>query len=59
MNVSGIQKTFEDLVKYHNTMLVEKTKFIAADLPELVKKLTEKEKEMSHLLRKEEELTKK
>jgi len=33
MNVSGIQKTFEDLVTYHNKMLVEKVRFISKELP--------------------------
>ena len=33
--VIGIQKTFEDLVKYHNQMIVEKVKFITQELPVL------------------------
>ena len=28
-NISGIQKTFEDLVAYHNNMVVEKVKYIS------------------------------
>ena len=35
MNVSDIHKTFEDLVVYHNRMLLEKVKFISNELPEL------------------------
>lgn len=31
--IIGIQRTFDDLVKYHNQMIVEKVKFIAQDLP--------------------------
>ena len=33
INIDGIQKTFEDLVTYHNNMVVEKIKFIVQDLP--------------------------
>lgn len=58
-NVSGIQKTFSDLVNFHNAMVIEKSKFIAADLPILITKLAKEEKEMELLLKKEEELTKK
>lgn len=34
-NVEGIQKTFEDLVSYHNNMLLEKARFIGEELPSL------------------------
>ena len=33
--ISGIQKTFDDLVRYHNQMIVEKIKFITKELPDL------------------------
>ena len=56
VNVAGIQKTFSDLVAYHNNMLVEKAKFIAADLPSLVEKIKEEEKMMATLLTTEKEL---
>ncbi|WP_027628553.1 DUF2326 domain-containing protein [Ruminiclostridium cellobioparum] len=59
VNVEGIQKTFEDLVAYHNNMLVEKAKFIAADLPSLVEKIKEEEKMMITLLTTEKELSEK
>ena len=59
VNVAGIQKTFSDLVAYHNNMLVEKAKFIAADLPSLVEKIKEEEKMMSTLLTTEKELSEK
>ena len=35
-NISGIQKTFEDLVAFHNNMVIEKVKYISQDLPELM-----------------------
>lgn len=59
LNISGIQKTFSDLVNFHNTMVIEKSKFITADLPILITKLEEEEREMSLLLNEEKELTKK
>lgn len=59
INVSGIQKTFSDLVYYHNNMLIEKAKFITADLPFLITKITEEEKEMSVLLKREKQLSEK
>lgn len=59
VNVTGIQKTFADLVAYHNNMLVEKAKFIAADLPSLVDKIKEEEKTLAALLKMEKELSEK
>jgi uncharacterized protein YydD (DUF2326 family) len=44
--INGIQKTFEDLVRYHNQMIVEKVKFIKKELPGLEKAIQEKQ---SHL----------
>jgi len=59
VNVTGIQKTFADLVAYHNNMLVEKAKFITADLPSLVDKIKEEEKTLAALLKMEKELSEK
>lgn len=56
-NISGIQKTFEDLVAYHNNMVVEKIKYISQDLPQLTEKLNNLYSELSSLLKKEKELT--
>ena len=33
--ISNIQKTFDDLVNYHNQMIIEKVKFIIKELPSL------------------------
>lgn len=57
MNVEGIQKTFMDLVEYHNTMLVEKAKFIAAELPSLLIKIEAEKQKISRLLAQERELS--
>jgi uncharacterized protein YydD (DUF2326 family) len=59
MNITGIQKTFEDLVTYHNKMLVEKTKFITAELPDLVKRIKLEEETIRNLLKSEKELSEK
>lgn len=56
-NISGIQKTFEDLVAFHNNMVIEKVKYISQDLPELIQKLKDTQEELSLLLRQEKELT--
>lgn len=56
-NISGIQKTFEDLVAYHNNMVVEKVKYISQGLPELANKLKDSHEELVLLLRQEKELT--
>lgn len=58
-NISGIQKTFEDLVAYHNNMVVEKVKYISQDLPELSQKLKTAREELAMFLKEEKELTEK
>lgn len=55
--IEGIQKTFEDLVDYHNNMIIEKVKYISQDLPELLAKLNELQNELAILRKKEKELT--
>ncbi|MDR2089781.1 MAG: DUF2326 domain-containing protein [Clostridiales Family XIII bacterium] len=56
-NISGMQKTFEDLVAYHNNMVVEKVKFISRELPELQERLRTSHEELTSLLKQEKELT--
>lgn len=56
-NISRLQKTFEDLVVYHNNMVVEKVKYISQDLPELSNKLKITREELSGLLKQEKEIT--
>lgn len=56
-NISGIQKTFNDLVSYHNSMVVEKIKFITAELPDLIQKIKTEEAAIKELLEKEKEFT--
>lgn len=59
LNISGIQKTFEDLVNYHNTMIVEKLKFITEDLPSLNKRIRLENIKLNKLLEEEKVVSKK
>lgn len=58
-NISDLQKTFEDLVSYHNNMVVEKVKYISQDLPEITSNLNSYHKELTSLLNSEKELSEK
>lgn len=55
-NIEGIQKTFDDLVHYHNNMLKEKMKFIGAELPMLLQKIQTQKEELKDLLIQEKKL---
>lgn len=54
--VDGIQKTFEELVSYHNQMVNEKVNFITKELPSLENLIAEKTKQMQRLLANEKKL---
>jgi len=56
-NISGIHKTFSDLVDYHNQMIVEKVKFIKKELPDLEDKLRREQTRLKKLLEEEKELS--
>lgn len=55
-NITGIQKTFEDLVSYHNNMIDEKIRFITVELPSLNQRINDEEVTLSKLLQVEKEL---
>lgn len=57
LNIEGLQKSFEDLVAYHNNMVVEKVRYISQDLPEIMHKLDVLREELVLLLAQERELT--
>lgn len=57
LHIAGIQKTFEDLVAYHNNMVIEKVKYISRELPELEVRLDRAHKEVAELLVQEKTLT--
>ena len=55
--VSAIQKTFDELVAYHNQMTEEKIKFITKELPDLNKIISARENDLKILLSEEERLS--
>ncbi|MHB1546190.1 MAG: DUF2326 domain-containing protein, partial [bacterium] len=55
--IDKIQKTFEDLVKYHNTMIEEKIKYISKELPDLKTNIKSKKEHLQRLLEQEKKLT--
>ncbi|MNU69518.1 hypothetical protein D3C71_589040 [compost metagenome] len=57
--VGEVQKSFDDLVVYHNKMIEEKKKFISQELPELEKQIVQKKTLLKGLLVKEKELSEK
>jgi len=57
--IPNLQRTFEDLVSYHNKMLANKVKFITEELPELDKKIGNSQKELNALKEKEIDLSSK
>lgn len=59
LNVDKIQKTFEDLVVYHNKMIIEKINFISQDLPNLYSKLKESKERLNYLIGEEKRLSEK
>ena len=59
LNVDRIQRTFENLVEYHNKMIVEKIYFISQDLPSLKKNLEESRSKLSFLIEEEKRLSEK
>lgn len=56
-NIGKLQKSFEDLVNYHNQMLNEKVKFITSELPQIDSKIIEKNNYLTSLLNEEKKLT--
>ncbi|PHC11423.1 hypothetical protein COE99_05125 [Bacillus toyonensis] len=55
-NMLEIQKTFEELVNYHNKMLVEKIRFITQDIPGIESEIATLNSSLKSLLSKEKEL---
>lgn len=55
--VDTIQKTFVELVAYHNQMTDEKIRFITKEIPDLEKLINSKEKDLKALLDKEEQFS--
>lgn len=56
-NIPSLQKSFEDMVQYHNQMIKEKASYICKELPSLVLKLKDKNSELKKLLDEEIKLS--
>lgn len=54
--IPDLQKTFEELVQYHNQMLENKIKFISQELPDLNKRIEAKNNELMSLVEQEKVL---
>lgn len=54
--ITTIQKSFSDLVAFHNTMIEEKVKFITKELPVLEKAISENNNSLKSLLAEEKKL---
>ena len=57
--VIDIQKTFEQMVEYHNKMIIEKIRYITQDLPAIENEISEYERVLSELLLEEKDLSEK
>ncbi len=55
--ITSIQKSFTDLVLFHNTMIGEKVKFITKELPSIEKAIQENNNALKRLLEVERNLT--
>jgi len=55
-NIGSLQKTFEDLVIYHNQMVNERVLYISKELPSLEEKIHRKNMDLKGLLKREQEL---
>ena len=56
-NIPSLQKSFEDMVDYHNRMVKEKSEYITKELPYLIQKIKDKNIELKKLLDQELELS--
>jgi uncharacterized protein YydD (DUF2326 family) len=55
--ITGIQKTFDDLVKYHNQMIIEKVRYITKELPVLENEIKNKKESLNKLLMQESSIS--
>lgn len=55
-NIGGLQKTFEDLVAYHNQMVEERISYVSKELPIIERKIYNKSADLKRLLNKELEV---
>lgn len=55
--IPGIQKTFEETLRFHNDMISQKLKFITEDLPQLHQEISSKRTALNTLLEKDKKLS--
>jgi uncharacterized protein YydD (DUF2326 family) len=55
-NIDSLQKTFEDLVIYHNQMVKERISYISKELPGLEEKIRRKDADLKKLLKRERDI---
>lgn len=55
-NIDSLQKTFEDLVIYHNQMVNERISYISKELPSIETRIRNKDSDLKKLLQRELEL---
>ena len=55
--IPNVQKTFEELLSYHNKMVESRSRFVAISMPLIANKIEELEKELKSSLINEAELT--
>ncbi|MEK4045163.1 DUF2326 domain-containing protein [Paenibacillus sp. FSL H8-0048] len=58
-NISSIHTTFEQLVEYHNKMIIEKIRFVTQDIPRIQSLIVEHKKGLDELLLNEKYLSQK
>ncbi|NRB11306.1 MAG: DUF2326 domain-containing protein [Rickettsiaceae bacterium] len=55
--IPNIQKTYEETLKFHNAMIVEKKKYITQELPDLRNEISREYEKLNNLLEKEKILS--
>lgn len=58
-NINDIHITFEQMVNYHNNMIIEKIRYITQDIPNIRSKIVEYKSVLSGLLEQEKQLSQK
>lgn len=56
-HLEGLSRTFEELVAFHNSMVDERTRYVAKELPDLEARTTAIQQELTELLAEEADVT--
>lgn len=57
-NIGNLQKTFEEMLNYHNRMIAERIRFLTQDLPALEEQIYANQQQLSQMLKQEKKLVK-